>query len=685
MTKAKILVTSALPYVNNIPHLGNMICVVSADVYTRYCRLKQYDVISVLGTDEYGTTAQVKAQEEGITPQQLVDKYFAIHKDIYTWFNTQFDCLGRTSDKQNTIIAQDIFTHLDANGFILAETTQQMYDKQAQTFLADRFIQGTCPHCGFEQAKGDQCDQCGKLLNPEELKNPISTLTKTVPIQKETTHLYMDLPKIAPQLQTWIDTVSKHWSENAKTTTYAWLRDGLKPRAITRDLSWGIPVPKQGFEHKVLYSWFDAPIGYISITAQCRDDWKEWWFANDSVKLVQFMGKDNIPFHTILFPAFLLGTKQPYTLLDTLSVNEYVNYEQSKFSKSRGTGVFCDDAQKTGIPADVWRYYLMVNRPEKEDATFLWTDFQEKINKELLGNLGNLVHRTLTFVDKYFDKHIPVLSEKILVYEQEIQAIGNAYEQQELKKALKGVMSLSKKANQFFQEQQPWVLVKEQKADNVIANLVQCIADLAVLIQPVMPQVSADILGMLNIEQRIWKDMLTPLDGTINTPKALFTKLEDDQVVQFKEQFGEQKTLQDIDLRVAKIDKVHKHPKADKLYVLDVIIGNQKRTIVSGLVPYYTPEPLLGQHIILVYNLQPAVLRDVTSQGMLLASGDDAKVVTTDAPHGTIVTQAVAKTCSLDDVLKLQLYAKQGKVWYKQKALTVEGYTIQAHSEGNVR
>jgi len=341
--KQKIIVTAALPYVNNVPHLGNLVPTLSADVYTRFLRLKNENVIFVCGTDEHGTTTEAKALEEGVSPKDITDKYFKIHKDIYNWFNCSFDCFGRTSYKENKDITLDIFNKLDKNGYIVAQTLEQTYCKQCDKFLADRFVTGTCPHCGYEEARGDQCESCGKLLDAIELKNPKCKVCGNTPIIKEAEHLFIDLKKIEPKLLKWITKVEKNWSTNAKTLTHAWIKEGLKLRCITRDLKWGISVPKKGFEHKVFYSWFDAPIGYIGITAHYKKDWKQWWLSKDT-KLVQFMGKDNIAFHTILFPSFLIGTGDPYTLVSELSVNEYLNYETGMFSKSRQIGVFGDDA-----------------------------------------------------------------------------------------------------------------------------------------------------------------------------------------------------------------------------------------------------------------------------------------------------------------------------------------------------
>ena len=408
--KKKRLITSALPYVNNIPHLGNIIgCVLSADVFSRYCKMAGYETLYICGNDEYGTTTEAKALQEGISPKELCEKYCKIHKEIYDWFEIDFSVFGRTSHPKQTEIVQDIFTKLYNNGYIIKDTLTQPYCSNDKMFLADRFVEGICPHCSYEKAKGDQCEKCGKLLDPLELKEPKCTICNTSPIFKETKHLFLDLAKLKPKLEKWIDKASKegNWSNNALSITKGWLEQGLLKRCITRDLKWGIPVPLEGYKDKVFYVWFDAPVGYISITAAKFENWEEWWKNPDNVDLYQFMGKDNIPFHTVIFPSGLIGTGDNWTLLKTISSTEYLNYEDIKFSKSRGTGVFGDHVKETGIEADLFRYYLIRNRPEKNDTQFFWIDFMEKVNGEIIANYANLVNRVLQFVDKFFDGIIP--------------------------------------------------------------------------------------------------------------------------------------------------------------------------------------------------------------------------------------------------------------------------------------
>ncbi|CAG0880180.1 unnamed protein product [Cyprideis torosa] len=399
--KRNILITSALPYVNNVPHLGNIIgCVLSADVFSRYCRLRGYNCLYVCGTDEYGTATETKALEERVTPREICDRYNQIHTDIYRWFNIDFDYFGRTTTEQQTKIAQDIFWSLNRNGFLLEETMTQLHCPRCSRFLADRFVEGICPHpgCGYEDARGDQCDKCGKLVNAEELRSPRCKLCKAEPEKKDSRHLFLDLPKIEESLEKWIDSVSSDWTSNALGIAKSWLREGLKPRCITRDLQWGTPVPKKGFQDKVFYVWYDAPIGYLSITANYTDKWDLWWNNPEMVTLYQFMAKDNVPFHAIIFPACQLGTGKSYTMVNHLISTEYLNYEDDKFSKSRGVGVFGDHAKNTNIDADVWRFYLLAIRPETQDSAFAWEDFLLRANSELLNNLGNYVNRSLVFL-----------------------------------------------------------------------------------------------------------------------------------------------------------------------------------------------------------------------------------------------------------------------------------------------
>ncbi|KAJ2825221.1 methionine--tRNA ligase mes1, partial [Coemansia erecta] len=398
-----ILITSALPYVNNVPHLGNIIgSTLSADVFARYSRVRGTNTLFICGTDEYGTATETKALEEGVSCQQLCDKYHAMHKDVYDWFDLSFDHFGRTSTEKQTEIVQGIFKRMHANGFVSEQVMTQLYCEQCERFLADRYVEGTCPRCAYEDARGDQCDKCGHLLDAVELVDPRCKMDGNRPVVRESKHLFIDLDRLQPQCEAFVkeSSAAGAWSANAQAITSGWLKEDLRPRAITRDLKWGVPVPLEGFESKVFYVWFDACIGYPSITAAYTAEWERWWKNPANVKLYQFMGKDNVPFHTVVFPSSQIATGEDWTFLHHLSGCEYLNYEGGKFSKSRGVGVFGNNARDTGVPPDVWRYYLLSSRPESSDTIFTWANFVSCNNTVLLANIGNFCNRALKFLDK---------------------------------------------------------------------------------------------------------------------------------------------------------------------------------------------------------------------------------------------------------------------------------------------
>ncbi len=652
----KRLVTSALPYVNNIPHLGNLIQVLSADVFARFCRLRGYETLYVCGTDEYGTATETKALEEGVSPRELCDHYHAIHTEIYEWFNIAFDKWGRTSTPEQTEVTQHIFTKLDEAGYIKEKTDTQLFCDSCDRFLADRYVLGTCPHCGYEEARGDQCENCGKLLDPAELEKPRCGTCGNTPHERDTNHLYIDLPGILPLLEKWMKetSVRGRWANNAIQMTKSWIRDGLHERCITRDLKWGIPVPRDGYRDKVFYVWFDAPIGYISITATHTEKWKDWWMNPDEVDLFQFIGKDNIPFHTVIFPSSLLGSGENWTKLYHMSSSEYLNYEDGKFSKSKGVGVFGTDARDTGIPADVWRFYIYYNRPEKADVQFTWKDFQEKVNSELIGNLGNLVNRTLTFLKKQFDGKVPAAAEESQFTKDakaKISEITEHLEWAELRDGIRKTFELADMGNKAFQAGEPWKIIKEDRdaAGVLLHELVYLVRDLGILISPYLPATSEKIAGFLSNPEMNWASLGRRDDLVeIGKPSLLFKKLEDDEIDAFrlkfagsqKEREAEEKKAADkaaqdaseeltpeqlfrsrIDLRVAKIVEVERHPEADKLFIIQLDDGtDEPRQIVSSIVPYYKEEELQDRNLIVVSNLKPAKFRGTKSFGMLLAA-----------------------------------------------------------------
>ncbi|KAK9933167.1 hypothetical protein M0R45_020372 [Rubus argutus] len=571
--KRNVLITSALPYVNNVPHLGNIIgCVLSADVFARYCRLRGYNTVYICGTDEYGTATETKAMEEKCSPQEICDKYHAIHRQVYEWFNISFDKFGRTSTPQQTEVCQAIFNKLLENEWLSENTMQQLYCDTCTRFLADRLVEGTCPTqgCGYTSARGDQCENCGKLLNPTELKDPKCKVCKSVPHIRETNHLFLELPLLKDRLEEYINktSVEGSWSQNAIQATKAWLREGLKQRCITRDLKWGVPVPHDNFRDKVFYVWFDAPIGYVSITKCYTPDWEKWWKNPEDVELYQFMGKDNVPFHTVMFPSTLLGTGENWTLMKTISVTEYLNYEAGKFSKSKGIGVFGNDAKDTNIPVEVWRYYLLTNRPEVSDTLFEWNDLKTKLNNELVHNLGNFINRVLSFIAKPsgqgYDSIIPDASHAVSdpFTEKLAEEVSNCVEQYveamekvKLKHGLKMAMKISSEGNTYLQDSQFWKLYKEDqpRCSIVMRTSVGLVHLLACLLEPFMPSFSIEVFKQLNLSpetnislcddkgdieraRRPWE--IVPIGHKIGKPEPLFKELKDDEVDSLRKKFA---------------------------------------------------------------------------------------------------------------------------------------------------
>lgn len=686
------LITSALPYVNNIPHLGNLIQMLSGDVFARFCRNRGYDTLYICGTDEYGTATETKALEEKKSPRELCDYYYNEHTKIYDWFHINFDKFGRTSNDECTEITQDLFNDLDKNGLITEHTNNQLFCNHCNMFLADRFVHGICPKCGYEDARGDQCDKCGSLLDPTELKQPRCSTCSSTPEVKETKHLYINLPKISGKLDEWMKKVSVEgkWADNAVNITKAWIRDGLNERAITRDLKWGIPVPKKGYENKVFYVWFNAPIGYMSITKQLANelikagkksfDWKSWWLPSESeegknkehVDLFQFIGKDNIPFHTVIFPCTLLGSGHDWTKLYHMSSTEYLNYEDGKFSKSRGIGVFGTDAIESGIPADAWRFYIFYNRPEKQDFQFTWKDFQEKMNSELIGNLGNLVNRTLLFVTRYYGGKIPSapVDEELWseVKKLEAKATENL-EWANLKDAFRSMFEIADLCNKKFQAAEPWKTrtTEPEKAESLLFNLCYIIKDLMIMMNPYMPQYTQQVMGYFGKsirESQIGKETTEGLDWSdlgsttglseIGETAVYFTPMDQKTMLAFRAKFAGSQTerkeggkaekkqkkqekksepavlpaekqpeffAKNIQLKVAKIVSVERNPDSDKLYIEHLDDGSgTDRVIQSGLVPYLKESELLGKHVIIADNLAPRKMRGIESRGMLLAA-----------------------------------------------------------------
>ena len=754
------LITAALPYVNNIPHLGNIIQSLSGDVFARYCRSKGYDTLYICGTDEYGTATETKALEEKTDPRSLCDHYYKEHTNIYKWFNINFDKFGRTSNQQCTEITQGLFNDLDAAGLIKEHINKQLFCPHCNMFLADRYVDGTCPKCGSTKARGDQCDECGSLLDPIELKEPKCHTCGSTPEVRETKHLYIDLPALSDKLNAWVEkaSVEGRWADNAINMTKAWIRDGLQERGITRDLKWGIPVPKAGYEDKVFYVWFNAPIGYLSITKQLADelikegkqsfDWKSWWIPSESeeakgkgkVDLFQFIGKDNIPFHTVIFPCTLLGSPHEWTKLHHMSSTEYLNYEDGKFSKSRGVGVFGSDAIETGIPADAWRFYIFYNRPEKQDYQFTWKDFMEKLNGELIGNLGNLVNRTLLFVNKYYEGKIPEapVDEELWAQVKELEKKATEYlEWAELKDAFRTMFEISDICNKKFQATEPWKARTENPAvaDSLIHNLCYVIKDLMIMMNPYMPQYTQIIMSYFGktIEEKkvgmetkpgyTWADLgVTEGLTTVGPTEVFFKPLDQKTMLSFREKFGgQQKAKKEekkadkkakkaepvvlpveqqeaffnstIELTVAKIVDVKPNPEGEKLFIETLDDGSgTPRTIQSGLRMYLKEEDLLGKHVVIASNLAPRTMRGVESRGMLLAGdykdadGKDCVEVldvSWAAPGTKIVIEGAdpkaAKKAEItgDEFFSVQIKSVDGVVQIAGKPLMADGKAVK--------
>lgn len=558
----RILITSALPYVNNVPHLGNIIgCVLSADAISRFFKQEGRTVLFICGADEYGTSTEVKAEEEGLTPRQLCDKYIEVHKNIYNWFQIEFDHFGRTStqdpkndDWNHTKISQDIFSRLANNGFLIERKIDQLYCEELDRFLADRYVVGKCPKCFFDRAKGDQCDNCGSLLNGVDLIDPFYKINPDFKlVVRETEHLFLDLESLQGKLEKWFERESINWSKNAVSITKSWFSDGLKPRCVTRDLKWGTPVPhteKFGdkFEGKVMYNWFDAPIGYISITSNHTNDWENWWKNPDGVELIQTFAKDNCPFHSLIFPASLIGTGQEYTLVNKISSVNYLNYEGQKFSKSNGVGVFGDNAIETGLPSDLFRFYLLIQRPERKDSEFTWGDFQDKINSILNDNLGNLIQRILIFTYKKFDATVPemtILQERDWTYINTIRKLATDYNNYmsnlELKSGILTIIEISTETNRYINREAPWNSIKTDtvRCGTVINLLAHTVGLISRLLFPFMPSTSKQISQYLNFEytgSSLVLDLITGIK--INEPKALFRKITDKEIDKFRNLFG---------------------------------------------------------------------------------------------------------------------------------------------------
>ncbi len=631
----KIYIGVAWPYANGSLHLGHIAgCYLPADIFARYNRLKQNDVLMVSGSDEHGTPVTITADKENTTPQKIVDRYNKEHTENMKEMGISFDLFTRTTTNNHEKVVKDVFKTLYDKGYIYEKEVESFYCKNCDKFLPDRYIEGKCPECGNEKARGDQCDECGTILDPQELKNVICKICNCEPKIRTSKHLFFALSKFEKKLKEFMKD-KKHWKSSVWKFTNNWLKDGLKDRAITRDMSWGIKVPIDGYEDKRIYVWFDAVIGYIAASkewAKIQKDenkWKSWW-ENKDAKHYYFLAKDNIPFHSIIWPSILMGYNKNLNLPYDIPANEYLRLEGEQFSKSRGIAVWVPDIIKN-LDVDSVRYYLSINMPENKDTNWAWNDFVSKNNDELVGAYGNFVHRVITFTSKNFGE-IPRLNKPNELDKKAIdeirktsEKVSNAIKNCKFKIGLREAMNLAKFANKYFNDNEPWKLVKEDKerCKTVLHTCIKIIKALAIFTHSYLPFSSNEIWKMIGekdtIEKSTWEDSLKDLKvGTeLVKPKPLFKKLS---IADF---MTEEDPFSKLDLRVAEVLDVKDHPNADKLYMLNLDLGKLgKRVIVAGMKPYYSREELIGKRIIIVYNLKPAKIRGVKSNGMLLAAED---------------------------------------------------------------
>ena len=653
----RYLITSALPYANGPVHIGHLAGVyVPSDIYARYQRLKGNDVISVCGSDEHGVPITIKARKEGVTPQDIVDRYHEIIKDAFKRLGMSFDIYSRTSSATHRQTASDFFRKLYDEGKFIEQTSMQFYDDEAQTFLADRYVMGTCPKCGNERAYGDQCESCGSTLSPDELINPHSTISGGAISKRETKHWYLPLDQYDPMLREWILEGHKEWKSNVYGQCKSWLDSGLQPRAVSRDLDWGIPVPVEGAEGKVLYVWFDAPIGYISATKDLTPDWEKYWKSEDT-KLVHFIGKDNIVFHCIVFPSMLKAHGE-YILPENVPANEFLNLEGDKISTSRNWAVWLHEyLDEFPGKEDVLRYVLCANAPETKDNDFTWKDYQARNNNELVAVLGNFVNRALVLTQKYYEGAVPTLGELTEYDEQTIAELGGIksslesnIENYRFREALKDAMNFARIGNKYLADTEPWKVVKSdpERVKTILNIALQITANVAVAIEPFMPFSSEKILNMLNINKLDWESLgsmsLLEAGHVIGKPVLLFEKIEDDvieaqlkRLADIKAQNAAEEAAQNVtaqkeecthddfqkmDIRVSTILAAEKVAKTKKLLKLTVDTGIDKRTIVSGIAEHFTPEELVGRQVLVLVNLAPRELKGITSNGMILMAED---------------------------------------------------------------
>lgn len=683
---SRYLITAALPYANGPVHIGHLAgCYLPADIYVRYLRAQKRDVKFIGGSDEHGVPITIRAMKEGITPQQVVDRYHAIIKESMQQMGISFDIYSRTSNKVHHETAAAFFKKLYDDGLFEEKETEQYFDEKANTFLADRYITGTCPVCGNPNAYGDQCEKCGTSLSPEQLINPKSTLSDAVPVKRKTKHWYFPLQNYEPWLKEWILEEHKEWKNNVYGQCKSWIENGLHPRAMTRDSSWGIKVPLPDAEGKVLYVWFDAPIGYISATKELTEDWADYWCKEDT-KLVHFIGKDNIVFHCIIFPS-MLKAHGNFVLPDNVPANEFLNIEGEKVSTSRNWAVWVNEYVKDFEGCeDVLRYVLCANAPETKDNDFTWKDFQDRNNSELVSIFGNFVNRTWVLMHKLCGGKVPKLHEDVLdekdkalieAIQQSKSRIEGLLEEFKFRDALFEVIDLSRTGNKYMQEKEPWIVAKklsenpevQKSIDNCLHLCLQLTANLAIYINPFLPNTAKKMLYMMKVVEKIldWENAgkikLLSVGYSLREPQLLFRKIEDSEIVAQVEKLKnglvkpkteetkveENKTetspvkaeivyddFAKIDLKVGTIISAEKVEKADKLLKLQIDMGFEVRTVVSGIAMHYQPETIVGKQVVVVANLAPRKMRGIESNGMILMAADQSGKLHFVSPESVI-------------------------------------------------
>lgn len=664
---ARTLVTAALPYANGGVHIGHLAGVyVPADIYVRYLRLKKRDVLFICGSDEHGVPVTIRARKEGCTPQEVVDRYNKVISESFKGFGISFDAFGRTTSEVHKQTASDFFRKLYDKGEFLEKESEQYYDEEAHTFLADRYITGECPHCHAEGAYGDQCEKCGTALSPTELINPKSAVSGAKPVLRKTKHWYLPLDKHQQWLEPWITEQHKEWRSNVMGQCKSWFDMGLQPRAVSRDLDWGIPVPVEGADGKVLYVWFDAPIGYISNTKEILpNDWEKWWKSDDT-RLVHFIGKDNIVFHCIVFPA-MLKAEGSYILPDNVPSNEFLNLEDDKISTSRNWAVWLDE-YLVDFPGkqDVLRYVLTANAPETKDNNFTWKDFQARNNNELVAVYGNFVNRALQLTKKYYEGVVPAAGE-LTDYDRETieefkgvkTEVERLLEGFRFRDAQKEAMNLARIGNKYLADSEPWKVIKTdpERVKTVLNLSLQLVANLAIAFEPFLPFSSERLRGMLGISEVEWDRLgavdLLPEGHRLGEPALLFEKIEDCVVEEQVQKLLDTKKANEaanykaepirenipfeqfekLDIRVGTVLNCEKVKKSKKLLKFEIADGLENRTIVSGIAQHYNPEDLIGKQVCFVANLAPRTINGIESQGMILSAvnfDDSLSVVTVD-------------------------------------------------------